>query len=448
MDKRRIVSVELTPGVLLKDAISATQQYMDIRMGKKGVSFVHPDLKPILEETYGIIVYQEQVMKILVDICGYTLEETDRIRDAIAKKKHDVMMSAFDRIRTATGPRGWTVEQQDALCNTIQAFSRYSFNRSHSHCYAELGYITMYLKHHHPLEWWSAVLNNEGKEEKTRTFISLLGDIVKPPSMKNPSEFFIVDGEHITAPISAIKRVGPASVKELVAKGPFKDLADYVERIEHRKVNKGVIEAMVKARAADSMMDKSLPTYADQRLAFLAEYNQLRGGKIAWKPDVKDTNPLNIFFMEKDMNKTFNKHLLSDTDVKNFLKAKWPHLISTGKKGAPFLMPRQDGSKTTIINNVKIAEGLINQGYKEEVGMIMLYEGSNIRKGISKKSGKEYCMLNIQLSDGYTNVECVDWNRKKPLRFPENSIVYIRGTLKEGWRLSSSINLKEIEIIN
>lgn len=427
--------------------ISATEWYMDVRMGKRDPIYIHPDLEPILNETYGIIVYQEQVMKVLVDICGYTLEETDRIRDAIAKKKHEVMMAAFDRIREATSARGWTAEQSDTLCNTIQAFSRYSFNRSHSHCYAELGYITMYLKHHHPLEWWAAVLNNEGSEDKTRSFVALLGDTVKPPSMKNPSEFFAVEEDYIVAPISAIKRVGPSAVSELVAKGPFKDLDDYVARVEHRKVNKGVVEAMIKARAADSLMDKALPTYADQRLDFLARYNQLRGGKIAWKPDVKDTSPLSIFFMEKEMNKTFNKHLLSDPDVRDYLRAKWPHLMETGKKGAPFLMPRNNGDTVTVINNLKVAEGLVNKGFKNEVGMIMLYEGSNIRKGVSKRTGKDYCMLNVRLSDGYSNVECVDWNKTKPLRFPENSIVYVRGTLKEGYRMPVSINLKEIEII-
>jgi hypothetical protein len=146
--------------------------------------------------------------------------------------------------------------------------------------------------------------------------------------------------------------------------------------------------------------------------------------------------------MEKEFNKVFNKHLLADKDVRKFLKNKWPALIETGREGIPFLM-----GKTPIINNVKIAEGLVAQGHKKEIGMIMLYEGSRVKKGISKKTGKDYCMLNLDLSDGYSNVECVDWNKTKKLRYPDNSIVYVKGTLKEGWRESCSINLKEIEII-
>ena len=422
--------------------ISATQWYMDVRMGKRKPKYIHDDLKPFLEETYGIIVYQEQVMAVLVDICGYTLEETDRIRDAIAKKKSDVMMAAFDRIREATSARGWTPEQSDALCNTIQAFSRYSFNRSHSHAYAELGYITMYLKHYHPLEWWSSVLNNEGKEDKIRKFIALLGDTIKPPSMKKPSELFSVEEDHITAPISAIKGVGPASVHELVEKGPFLNIEDYVARVDHRKVNKGVVEALVKARSADSFMDKSLISYSDRKLDFLNKYSHLRGGKIAWKPDAIETDPLKIFFLEKETNKTFNKNLLADKDVVAYLKTKWPNLVPTGKSGIPFL-----NGKTPIINGVKIAEGLIEKEHDAEVGMIMVFEGSNIRKGVSKTSKKPYCMLNIQLSDGYSAVECADWNRKSPLKYADNSIVYIKGTLKKGWKESVAINLKEIELI-
>lgn len=445
-----IMTALLRPGAMdsiVEEGVSATQWYIDVRMGKREPTYIHPDLRPILQETYGIIVYQEQVMSVLVDICGYTLEETDRIRDAIAKKKHDVMMSAFDRIREATSKRGWSSKQSDSLCDTIQAFSRYSFNRSHSHCYAELGYITMYLKNKHPLEWWASVLNNEDKEDKIRGFISLLGDTVKPPSMKNPSEQFKVENSSLIAPISAIKGVGPAAVKELVNKGPFVDLKDYIDRVDHGKVNKGTVEAMIKARAADSLMDSSLDNYGDKRLSFLSKYNSLRGGKIAWKPDIKDICPLNIFFMEKDVNKTFNKNILSDKDVRDFIKSKWPALIETGKKGAPFIMHDKDSNPIPIISNIKVAEGLVSKNHEKDIGMIMLFEGSNVKKIVSKKNGKEYCMLNVRLSDGYSNIECVDWNKTKPLKFPENSIVYIKGTLKEGFRESVSINLKEIEMI-
>ena len=439
---RRIISVELIPGVSLDEKISATQQYMDVRMGKKNATYIHPDLIPILQETYGIIVYQEQVMNILVDVCGYSLEETDRIRDAIAKKKHDVMMSAFSRIREATSKRGWTTEQQDLLCSTIQAFSRYSFNRSHSHCYGELGYITMYLKHYHPLEWWSAVLNNEAKEDKVRHFISLLGDTIQPPSLKRPSDVYIVDGDNIVAPISAIKRVGPASVQELVKKGPFSSLEDYVQRVEHSKVNKGVVEALVKGRAVDSFFNKELSTYALRKMDFLNRYNQLRGGKINWSLEVMSVDPMEVFFMEKEQNKTFNKNLLSDPDVKNIILTRWPSLKITGRKGIPLML---DG--TPVISNVRVAEGLVNHGHEQEVGMIMLYRSSNIKKGISKKNNQPYVFLNIMLSDGFNEAECTDWKRTKPLRFKENSLVFVKGTLKKGFRTGLSINLREIENI-
>ena len=445
-----IMTALLRPGAMdciVEDNISATQWYMDVRQGKREPKYIHLDLKPILEETYGICCYQEQVMKILVDICGYTLEETDRIRDAIAKKKHEVMMSAFDRIRTATAKRGWKSKQSDDLCHMIQAFSRYSFNRSHSHCYSELGYITMYLKHVHPLEWWASVLNNEEKEDKIRGFMALLGDTVKSPSMKNPSDLYTVQGDGLIAPISAIKGIGPAVVNELVAKGPFSSLEDYITRVNHGKANKGAVEALVKARAADYLMDKSLLTYAERKLDFLSRYNKLRGGKIDWKPEVKETDPLRVFFMEKEINKVFNKNLLSDIDVRKFLKTKWPSLMETGKKGAPFTMIDKNNNNIPIINSIKVAEGLVQKDHKGEVGMIMLFGGSSIRRGKSKRTGKDYCALDVKLSDGYSDIECVDWNKTKPLRFLPNSVVYVKGTLKEGWKLSISINLKEIEII-
>lgn len=440
-----VMAALMRPGAMdaeIEEGVSAAQWYMDVRQGKREAKYIHPDLKPILGETLGIIVYQEQVMQILVDFCGYTMEETDQIRSAIAKKKHDVMMAAFDRIREATAKRGWTEEQSDALCDTIQAFSKYGFNRSHAHAYSELGYITMYLKHHHPLEWWASVLNNEKSEDKTRQFISLLGDTIRPASMKKPSNRYEVENDYIVAPISAIKRVGPASVNELVKKGPFDSLEDFMKRIDHRKVNKGVIEALVKARVADSMYDKSIVTYADRKLDFLNRYKDLKGGKVAWKPDVLESNPMKVFFMEKELNKVFNKNLLTEPDVVSDITMRWPALQPTGKKGIPYML-----NDVPIIANNKIAEGLMKSEHKQAIGMILLFKSSRIKKGTSKRTGRPYCFLSIEMTDGYTDIEVTQWNATSPLRYQENSVIYIKGTLKPGFKTNVGINAIEIERI-
>lgn len=120
------LDLEFIPGV------SATQFYIDVRNGAREPEYVHEDLKEILEETNGVVTYQEQLMEILVKFCGYTLEESDQIRSAIAKKKRDVMIKAFDKVRTETSKHGWTLQQAEELCKVLESYANYSFNRSHS----------------------------------------------------------------------------------------------------------------------------------------------------------------------------------------------------------------------------------------------------------------------------------------------------------------------------
>jgi DNA polymerase-3 subunit alpha len=120
------LDVKFLPGV------SATQFYIDARSGLREPEYVHEDLEPILKETNGVVVYQEQLMQILVEFCGYSLEESDQIRSAIAKKKRDVMLKAYERVRESTGKRGWTLEQANRLCEVLEAYSNYSFNKAHA----------------------------------------------------------------------------------------------------------------------------------------------------------------------------------------------------------------------------------------------------------------------------------------------------------------------------
>jgi DNA polymerase-3 subunit alpha len=435
--------------ISLDDGVSAAQYYMDVRNGKRKLSYLHPDLATCTSN--GVFVYQEEVMKFLVDYAGYSLEESDSIRGAIAKKKHEVMMESFERIRKNTAARGWTSEQADVVCDMIQAFARYSFNRSHSRCYAELGYITMYLKHHYKLEWWVSELNNSlDKEDKIRHYITLLGGIVTSPSLANPSKFFKIEGNKIVAPLSVLKRVGEASINELVSKGPFTDIDDYLQRINHTKCNKGHFEALVKGRAADDFMRKDVP-YVQAREELLAYYKKKRKCN-KFNPDLLDNDPLKIFLLERDTNKTFNKSLIDNEYIVSKLKQFIPSIETTGNKSIPLAdydgVNRDNPKPTPIISNVRAAEALLENNIGDEkIGMIVLFDGSRAKTIKAKKTGKIYNLVEIDLSDGHRYMGAVKWNLEKAFNFPKNSVLYIKGKIKDGWKENISFSIDEIKRI-
>jgi DNA polymerase-3 subunit alpha len=250
---------------------TATQYYVDVRNGIREIEYVHPDMEPILKETNGIFVFQEDVFKFLVNIADYSWEESDTVRSAIAKKKREVILKTFDRIREATAKRGWTSEQSEEICNQVEAFSRYSFNKSHSKCYGDLGYITVYLKHYYPLEWWTAVLNNIDDEDRIRKYVSVLGGMIKPPSLKKPAKTFTIQDECIRAPLSVLRGIGPATVDELVTKGPFANFDEFLAKINHSRLNVGHFTSLIKSRSADCFMDKTLD-YMDARKNLMLDY--------------------------------------------------------------------------------------------------------------------------------------------------------------------------------
>jgi DNA polymerase-3 subunit alpha len=421
--------------------MSAANFYISVRKGSSDPYYIHKDLEPILNETYGVIVYQEQVMSILVAICGYTLEETDTIRSAIAKKKHDVMMACFTRVRENCAKRNWSPKQADALCDQIMAFSRYSFNRSHSRCYAELGYITMFLKHHHPLEWWTSVLNNTDKEEKLRPYVALLGPIIRPPSLSIPTEKFAIIGNTIVAPLSVVKKVGPSSVRELVTKGPFNSLSDYITKVAHNKVNIGHFIALINARAADSLMDSTLP-YIDARKQLIMDYVALR----KLKRDITEFDSItaiDVFLLEREYNKCFNKTLVEDESLQGMIQEAMPMIVKTHRTGIPLYY----GRDIPIISGYKMADGLAKKQYDKEVAMILLFQDSLHKSGKSKKNNKEYNFVKVNLSDGNNIIECTWWDKKRALNWPKNSIVFVKGTLQEGWKGSVQLTVKEMEKI-
>lgn len=414
---------------------TATQYYIDVRNGRRSLEYVHPDLELILKKTNGVFVYQEDVMRFLVEFVGYSLEKSDQIRSAIAKKKRDVIMKTFEDVRSALKPKNWTDQQIETINQQILAFSSYSFNLSHSFCYGKLGYISMYLKHYYPLEWWSSELNNSG-EQKIRHYVTVLGNMITAPTLAVPSDRFIIMEDKIAAPLSVVKGVGASAIKELTAKGPFKNIDDYIERVDHSKANAGVFLALIAARAVDCFMDKDLDYILARKKIVEYYFKKRKTKKVIENPKTM----LEVFLEEREINKCFNKTILSIPEIQSIAYKNWPALSSTNSKAIPMRM-----GDVIVLGNVKIAKGLLQKQDISEIGFIGLYEGSESKSGISKKSGRPWSNVVVKISDGLSSIDCVWWDKNKPLKYKINSIVYIRGRLKTDWKGNPSIEIMDIE---
>lgn len=434
------LDVEFVPGV------SATQFYIDVRNGIRRPEYIHEDLAEILEVTNGVVVYQEQLMEILVKFCGYSLEESDQIRSAIAKKKRDVMLKTFDRIRSETTKTGWTHEQAQKLCEVVEAYSNYSFNKSHSRSYGELGYITMYLKHHFPLEWWASELNNS-EESKIRHYVSILEDKISPPSILNPSDSFTIVGNKIAAPLSTVKGLGPASINAIVKNGPYSSVEDFINKMKS-PVNISHFSALLKAGVFDDLRPDNV-SVSEARIEFIKLIKSIKKIKTFNTSEI-DFSPLGIFLGQRDIYKCFNKVLLDDSTIRKEITEIWPSMKETRRKDIPLAF----GTHPTIpvISSVKVASKLLEShelsdaNSKIKVAMVGLFQSSSHRSGISKKN-KPWSKVDVILSDGLTTIECTKWEEKRAFRYPTNSLVYIMGYLKRGWKGGPSIEIVDIEKI-
>lgn len=173
----------------------------------------------------------------------------------------------------------------------------------------------------------------------------------------------------------------------------------------------------------------------------MKHYCRLRKkSKVEFKPEMYELDDINVFLQEKEFNQCFNKGLLNSKSIRNVLLNRWPALKDTGRTGIPMLM-----GDVPVLSNIKVAEGLLKKNHQQDVGMILLYDSSEYRQGVSKKTGKPWSKVSVILSDGFNNIECTDWNRKSALGWKKDTIVYVRGTLKQGWQTPVSLTICEIE---
>lgn len=243
------------------------QQFIDGKWKPETIRYPDPCLEDILKETYGVMVYQEQVMQVAQRIAGFSLGAADMLRRAMGKKKKDVLMAKKEEFIQGAVQNGFTKEHADEIFEIMVPFAGYGFNKSHAAAYSVVAYRTGYLKAHFPAEFMAANLTNEiTSTDKLPVYVAearKMGLVVDPPDINRSDRVFdVVDGK-IVYGLLGIKGLGDAAAEEIVSKrnekGKYETFIDFLEKIDLRQVNKRAIEVLIKAGAFDNL-DKNRPT--------------------------------------------------------------------------------------------------------------------------------------------------------------------------------------------
>ncbi len=244
------------PGPLGSNMVN---EFVDGKHGKVKIRYFVSQLEPILKETYGVILYQEQVMKIAQLLANYSLAEADELRKAIGKKKPEVMAKHNARFIDGAKENGVEPKTAKKLFMLIEKFGGYGFNKSHSAAYAMIAYQTAYLKTHYPVQFMAALLTQDmGNQDKTIKNIAEckgMGIEILPPDVNESQADFSVVEKKIRFGLAAIKNVGLKAVESVIEerekKGPFCDLFEFCKRVEGTKVNRRVLEGLILCGAFD-----------------------------------------------------------------------------------------------------------------------------------------------------------------------------------------------------
>ena len=235
--------------------------FVERKHGRQAITYAHPRLEPILKDTYGTMVYQEQIMQIFQVMADYSLGQADQVRRMMGHKDPVAMAAQKDKLIEGSAKYGMKAEDATKLFEQIQNFAAYCFNRAHSSAYAFVAYQTAYLKCHYPVEYLSALLSSvAGDQDKTQAYIEealKYGIKVLPPDINKSYLEYAPDGKNIRFGLASIKQVGEGVIEEIIKEreenGDYKSIYDYIKRLDTKCSNKKTLEGLIKAGAFASI---------------------------------------------------------------------------------------------------------------------------------------------------------------------------------------------------
>ena len=288
------------------------------RHGRKVAKYLHPKLEPILKETFGLILYQEQVMQIVQTLAGFTLGQADILRRAMGKKKAEILLAQKENFLRGCAANGVEKSLAEKIFDLLSHFADYGFNKSHSAAYGLLAWQTAYLKAHYPAEYMAAILNGIPDANKIADYIELsrrMGIKILPPDINISEARFTVDNGAIRFGLSGIKSVGEAAYQSIVAErrrgGKFRSPADFCGRLDQKNVSRHILENLIKCGAFDSLDNRRNALLESVDKLMTASFNRQRerlGGAINLFGD-DELNQTNIII--PDAKKVSSKEILA-----------------------------------------------------------------------------------------------------------------------------------------
>ncbi|MBL3676952.1 MAG: DNA polymerase III subunit alpha [Alphaproteobacteria bacterium] len=365
-------------------------RYLACMHGQEQPDYMHPALEPILRDTYGVMIYQEQVMQAAVALAGYTGGEADLLRRAMGKKipaEMDAQRAQF--VAGAAQTHEVPQARANAIFDQIAAFAGYGFNKAHSAGYALIAYWTAYLKAHHPQEFMAATMtldaHNTDKLAVFKQELDRMGISVLPPCVNASGAFFTVEGEAVRYALSGLKGVGEGAMEALVAEreknGPFKDLEDFVSRLDGRVLHKLQLERLVCAGALDCLTPERARLFAGID-NILRHYAALR--------DEREAGQVNLF-AGGDANKSLAMPPLPEAEAWDTLEALGREFSAVGfyLSSHPLSGREADLKRLGVTMSADMPPG----GGRLRLAGVLVKK----QERVSKKSGNRYAFL--QMSD-------------------------------------------------
>ncbi len=415
--------------------------FVDCKHGRKDISYDHPLQEPILKNTYGVILYQEQVMKMAIAIGGFTPGQADGLRKAMGKKNHDEMQK--QRVKFVEGAKEKKIDAKIAekIYDNMEKFAGYGFNKSHSAAYGFVSYRTAYLKAHYPLEYMTALLNSEiggskAKAGEVKKLVEYIEDAkefgikVLPPDIQFSSPKFTVEGKNIRYGLLGIKNVGESAAEEILKArekcGKFESFDDFLSKVDLSTVNKKAVESLAKAGTFDGFGKNKLQIRAE----IIENIEQIISAAVKTKKEVEtdqgflfepaeiisnknNVSEKNVMPLDETVSLEYEKEVLDFYLSGHPLEKYKRDLIAFSKYRLDKIPVPPEGTDLKNAKLVRVA------------GMI-----TSVKKLTTKEEKKAYATFKIE--DLYGNLECVMFPKTYKLLgdiLLEKNVVVVKGKL-------------------